>query len=1101
MAIIPRHYEDLGVLHENMLAPRAYYIPSSRRLGRGAQRESSDRFQLLSGTWRFRYHPSAAEVDEGFWEPGYNPDASGFSPMPVPSTWQHQGYDRHQYTNVRYPIPLDPPHVPHENPAGAYITDFDYAPDPAAPTATLVLEGVDSCFYLWVNGHYVGYSQVSHATAEFDVTALVHPGTNRLAVLVLKWCDGTYLEDQDKFRTSGIFRDVYLLKRPASALIDYAVITEAPATVGPGAGAAPATVTVAGRFRGGPVPTEIELADAEGIVVARALLMPVDEASDGRGRCVPAPGDDAGPTYPPDGGLGQPAYTHRAVLMVPYPRLWNAEDPYLYALTLTCPHEIIEDRVGIRQVRTDGPVLLLNGAPIRLRGVNRHDSDPVTGPVVDLEHMRRDLTMMKEHNVNAVRSSHYPNDPRFYQLCDEYGLYVMSEADNESHGTQTQFLADDSWPNTVEQWNARIANDPDWIRPTLDRVRHCVVRERNRPSIISWSAGNECAYGWTLEVALEWIKQVDPTRVTHYESAYYRSKDRRYDYSSIDLYSRMYPGLDEIRDYLDSGPDKPLILVEYSHAMGNGPGDLEDYWRIIRDDDRVCGGFIWEWCDHTVRAGTTGEGRPIHLYGGDHGETVHDGNFCVDGLVSSERVPHPGAREMWNVQRPARVTGLDLDGGRLTIRNDLDFTDLRDFAELSFELTCDGQVLADGPLPLPGAIAPRTTTTLPLPPAIGDLLPACGRCFLTVSYRLAHDGPGLRAGHGLGFDELALETADPRHREAARMLDAARTAGATTACATRAPARTGDCAGSGAVRIEEDATGLSVSGQGFTYVFDKRTGLPARMRVGEVELLERPTELNIWRAPTDNDRRIRVTWERARYDQARAHAYTTSATTQGEGVVVNSHIALVAPTVQPILRCEARWRVGPDGGLLLELTGERDPEFPALPRLGLRMFLPQEMNRVGYFGLGPQESYIDKHRSARHGHFEADVDELFVNYLRPQENGSHADCELLTLTGARARLTVAAAPAVSFNASHYTQEALTGARHDVELRPCGHTVLCLDAQMAGIGSASCGPALQERYRAQATDVSLTLLLSPSAASTAQRPAQPSPMNPTTRSTR
>ena len=473
-------------------------------------------------------------------------------------------------------------------------------------------------------------------------------------------CDGTYLEDQDKFRTSGIFRDVYLLSRPESALFDYSVTT----ALGPDA----ATVTVSAAFLGSPAPAALSLHDAEGGLVASGSLAPVG-AGEGTD-------DDAG-----DGDVVGP--THRAELTVADPRPWNPEDPYLYTLTISTDHEVITDRVGLREVDIADVVLRLNGRPLTLRGVNRHDSDPVTGPAVDLEHMERDLALMKRHNINAVRSSHYPNDPRFYQLCDEYGLVVMSEADVESHGTQARVLADPSWPSQVEHWNEPIADNPAWTEATLDRVRSCVIRERNRPSIIAWSAGNECGYGCTFEAALKWIKQFDPTRVTHYESAYYRDSKRTYDYSNIDLYSRMYPALEEIRDYLDSDPDKPFILVEYCHAMGNGPGDLEDYWEMILTEDRMCGGFVWEWCDHTVRAGTTDDGRPIHLYGGDHGEELHDSNFCVDGLVSSERVPHAGLRELWNVQRPARVVAYDQARGELTIRNLLDFTDLDQYATRS----------------------------------------------------------------------------------------------------------------------------------------------------------------------------------------------------------------------------------------------------------------------------------------------------------------------------------------------------------------------------------------------------------------------------------
>ena len=1015
--IVPRHYEDLSVLHENTLPTRAYYVPRSAPGGDPVDRESSDRFQLLNGDWDFRYHSSVRDITDAFHAPDARP--AGFAPIRVPGTWQHQGHDAHQYTNVRYPIPLDPPYVPQDDPAGAYLTDFEYAPDPAAPVVTLTFEGVDSCFYVWLNGVYVGYSQVSHATAEFDVTGPVVPGRNRLAVLVLKWCDGTYLEDQDKFRTSGIFRDVFLLKRPAAMLFDYFTTTRLDSSG--------AEVLVRAAFRGGDVPTRLELADADGAPVADAVLEPFG-------------GDDR--------------FTHRAVMTVPEPRPWSAEDPYLYRLTLVCPDEVIEDRVGLREVRTDGPVLLVNGAPVTLRGVNRHDSDPVTGPAVGLDHIRRDMRLMKEHNINAIRSSHYPNCPQFYQLCDEYGFYVMSEADNESHGTQTQFLADDSWPNVVEHWNRRIANNPDWIEPTLDRVRLCVERDKNRPSIISWSAGNECAYGWTFEVVLLWMKQFDPTRVTHYESAYHRSGDRRYDYSNIDLYSRMYPSPNEIRAHLDSRPDKPFLLVEYCHAMGNGPGDLEDYWRLINADERMCGGFVWEWCDHAVLDGTTADGRPRYLYGGDHGETVHDGNFCVDGLVAPDRTPHPGLFELGNVLRPVRVVDADLAHGTITLRNDLDFTDLADYAEVSYTLTRDGEVVASGPVELPGPVPPHATAAVPL--AIEP--PDDGCCFLTVGYRLVGDRPLLRAGHELGFDEIEVPTAAPRLREAAALLERR----------ARGPEPV----------VEQDDRAIVVRGEGFEYRFDRATGLPSAMTVGGRQLLDRPVEVNIWRAPTDNDRAVRLEWQRARYDRTSTRAYTSSVQAVGGRVLVDATMALVAPTVQPIARMGARWTVDPDGALGLDLSARRDPEFPFLPRFGLRLFLPESMDTVRYFGLGPRESYVDKHRSCRHGMFTGPVADLAEDYIRPQENGSRADCELVELTGPGLALTAVGARRFSFNASVWTQEQLTAARHDVELEPCGSTVLCLDAAMSGVGSNSCGPALGEEYRVDDAELLLDLRLVP-----------------------
>jgi len=1060
--IIPRHYEDLGVLHENTLPARAYYIPASTPPDPSPwKRQDSDRFHLLSGTWRFAYLPSIHDLTVPFWEADAAPAAPAgpaaldFAEVPVPSTWQHTGYDHHQYTNVRYPIPFDPPRVPQDNPCGAYLRDFDYTPDAEAPCAHLVFEGVDSCFYVWLNGAYIGYSQVSHATSEFDVTEHIRPGANRLAVLVLKWCDGTYMEDQDKFRTSGIFRDVYLLGRPRVSLLDYAVTTalghgsvSRAASAGADGAAAPATVEIRASYRGGEVPTRAVLTDRDGVKVASGALEP-DAA---------APSSGMGAT-----GAADTPYTHRLRLEVPTPHPWTAEDPYLYTLTLITPDEAITDRVGLREVSADGVVVRLNGRPTTLRGVNRHDSDPVTGPAVDLAHMERDLRLMKEHNINAVRSSHYPNDPRFYQLCDEYGFYVMSEADNESHGAQARFLADPSWENQVEHWNEPIADNPEWTEATVDRMRLCVHREKNRPSVIAWSAGNECAYGCTFEAALAWVKGFDPTRLTHYESAIYHSSTRAYDFSNLDLYSRMYPRLDEVRDYLDSGPDKPFLLVEYSHAMGNGPGDLEDYWEIIRADERMCGGFVWEWCDHAVAAGTALDGHPIYLYGGDSGEEVHDGNFCVDGLVSPDRVPHSGLAELKNVQRPARVLSYDADAGLLTLRNELDHTDLASYARVSYTLTRDGETLASGDIPLTSPIPPHTEAALALPLAI----PPTGRVHLLITYRLAQNEPLLDAGHELGFDEVALPGADRRHRAVAALDERPAPAGPVTA------RRTGS-------RIDVVAPGLACA-------FDTRTALPTSIRAGSAELLDRPAELTIWRAPTDNDRHIRAEWERAGYHWATARAESLEIVEPAqEGLVtLRGQIAMVAPTLQPALRGTITWIIRGDGDIDLALDMTRAEGFPPLPRLGLRLFLPQAMDRVSYYGLGPGGAYADKRRASRHGEFTASLPEFHEDHIKPQENGSHADCDYVAVVsgedgagggGARLGLSAVGHRPFSFNASPYTAEELASRRHNTELVPCGSTVLTLDAAMAGIGSNSCGPALAERYQVAARDLSLALTL-------------------------
>lgn len=1017
--IVPRHYENLSVLHENTLAPRAYYVPSSAPIDPGPDaRDSSDRLQLLNGRWSFQYFPSIHDLRVRFFERDF--PIGDFDRIPVPSTWQHQGYDHHQYTNIRYPFPLDPPFVPQDNPCGAYVHEFEYQECANAPRVYLNFEGADSCLYVWLNGQYVGYSQVSHATAEFDVTDLIEPGTNRLAVLVLKWCDGSYLEDQDKFRVSGIFGDVYLISRPESVLIDYFTTT----TIAH----ASATVEIRGRYRHGSVPTSVRLLAADGECVASGDLRPFS-------------GDDA--------------YTHRVELTVENPHLWNAEDPYLYTLILTSAHEVVTDRVGIREITVDDVVVRVNGQPIKLRGVNRHDFDPVTGSAIDLAQLKTDLQLMKQHNVNAVRSAHYPNSPRFYQLCDEYGFYVMGEVDNESHGTQSQYLADPAFENQVEHWNEPIADNPDWLEATLDRTRHCVIREKNRPSVVMWSAGNECAYGCTFEAALAWMKQFDPTRLTHYESSFYRDRKRKYDYSNIDLYSRMYPPLNEIHAYLDSDPDKPFILVEYCHAMGNGPGDLEDYQEIITADPRMCGGFVWEWCDHAIYKGDTDDGRPIYYYGGDHGEVIHDGNFCLDGLVYPDRRPHTGLFEFKNVHRPVRALGFDQHTNRLTITNNFDFTDLRGLVHLTCAVVRDGEVLETQRIDIDQSVPPHSEAVLELSPAV----PETGTCRLLVTSHLNHATRWTAPGHELGFDEIPLTNADPRNQKVVALLATAET-------------------GAGRLNVVEDATSVAVESESFRYVFDKRTGLVRTMTVEGLELLDAAAQLNIWRAPTDNDQYIKAEWQRAQYDRASARAYGAKAEQDAGSVTLTFPVAVVAPTIQPILRGEAVWRVTPSGAVHASLSLRRSPSFPPLPRCGIRLFLPSQMSDVTYCGLGPHESYVDKHRASRHAVFESDVSSLHEDYLRPQENGSHAGCDYVILSGGGLSLTAASAQPFSFNASPYTQEELAARAHNFELTRSGSTVLCLDLAQAGIGSNSCGPALAEKYRLDAEDLRFGVTLIP-----------------------
>ena len=993
--IVPRYYENLSVLHENTMPARAYYIPASRRMDNLVEhREESDRMQLLNGTWKFQYFNSIYDIKDSFFEKNY--DTENFDEIQVPSVWQMAGYDTHQYTNIRYPFPFDPPYVPQDIPCGAYVHNFEYSRDEKASKAFLNFEGVDSCFYVWINGSYIGYSQVSHMTSEFDVTDVLQDGTNTVAVLVMKWCDGSYLEDQDKFRMSGIFRDVYILKRPKQAISDYHIKTRIEDML--------AKVEIEMKFYS-PLNVKISIEDRNGAVVA----------------------------------LGSIAEEGTAVLEIASPELWNTENPYLYKLILETENEVIVDHIALRKIEIKDQVIYLNGQKIKFRGVNRHDSDPVTGFTISPEQITTDLTLMKQHNFNAIRSSHYPNAPFFYEMCDKYGFMVIDEADIEAHGPFMIYRKEDTDYNRFKRWNEKIADDPVWEEAIVDRVKLMVERDKNRFCIVMWSMGNESAYGCNFEKALEWTKNFDPDRITQYESARYRNYDETYDYSNLDVYSRMYPALSEIQEYLDKDGSKPFLLVEYCHSMGNGPGDFEDYFQMIQDNDKMCGGFVWEWCDHAIAHGTAENGKTIYAYGGDHGEEIHDGNFCMDGLVYPDRTVHTGLLEYKNVYRPARVISYDKESGELVLHNYLDFDNLKDYVKISYELTQDGLVISKGKLPEVSATPHSEGKT-----NLKINVPVNGKCYLKLIYHLKKEVPLLDEDHILGFDEIEVSKDGAKCKLAEKWLQ-------KTAVDSE-------------LQVNENDTQIHIKGREFAYTIDKRTALFTEMKFAGREYLNHPMELNIWRAPTDNDMYIKSEWKKAHYDKAYTRAYTTEVVQGKHGVKITSHASVVAETVQKILDVTITWKIEAAGKIDADIVVTKDDEFPDLPRFGVRMFLDKKLSDTRYFGMGPQESYCDKHQAASHGLYRADVGDLHEDYIRPQENGSHYDCEYVELNNSRYGIVVSAENAFSFNASYYTQEELEKKTHNYELTESDSVVFCVDYALNGIGSNSCGPVVLDQYR-------------------------------------
>lgn len=994
-------HEDPHILHVGTCPDRSYYLPFADE--EESHTGVSSRVFSLNGEWAFRYFESFDQAVDP--EEGLCFDEEEMGSIPVPSCWQNHGYGRHMYTNVRYPFPVDPPYVPDENPCGLYVRHFDLEEKDQESRWFLNFEGVDSCFYLWVNGEFAGYSQVSHSTSEFELTELLEEGDNTLAVLVLQWCDGSYLEDQDKLRMSGIFRDVYLIARPQAFLRDYFV-----------------KESFAPDFSTAQVTVELT---PEGKPALTASL------------------------YAPDGNLvaTQKAGKDSCVFQVESPVLWNAEHPAQYTLVLETPDECIVQMVGLRKIEVVDGVVLLNGVAIKFRGVNRHDSDPVTGYTISREQALLDLALMKRHNVNAIRTSHYPNAPWFLQMCSEYGFYVIGEADMESHG-----MAMRTGLHSLENY-ADAADDPQFGEAILDRMQRNVIRDKNNAAVVIWSLGNESGWGENFEVAGRWAKEYDPSRLLHYENFLTYHKARKPDFSMLDLYSRMYAPLDQVKDYfagkgLDENlPEKklPFIQCEYIHAMGNGPGDAEDYQQLIMDYPGFCGGFVWEWCDHAVYGGTTPDNRPIYRYGGDFGEFPHDGNFCMDGLVYPDRTPHTGLLEYKNVIRPIRARRSPQRPDAFILHNYLDFTNAEDFLEASYEISQDGEVLYGGTLELPH-LPPHGEAEVVLP-----ALPEGGVCTLVFSYVTKEAGDFCTAGHALGFDEITL------HDEPF-FLDA--------------PAE-------GPVEVEETTGAVVLTGEQFRYVFNKHTGLFDSLVWQNRNYLDLPMGWNLYRAPTDNDQFVRHQWELVGYHRPTVKVYGAQVSRlENGGAAIDCQLSIAALTVSPFLTVNARWTIDAQGRIDASLDCRRDTRFPWLPRFGVRLFLPKDFASVEYFGYGPYESYLDKHQASHLGVYAQAVDAMHEDYLKPQENSSHCGCRYVTLTDGAYSLTASSETPFSMNVSPYTQEELAEKKHNYELTKSGHTVFCLDYKMSGVGSNSCGPQLLPQYRLEEEDFTFRFTLMP-----------------------
>ncbi|MBC8081342.1 MAG: DUF4981 domain-containing protein [Gorillibacterium sp.] len=1011
MISIDKYWENPNVLQINREQPRAYYIPyGDAASAQKRKRGRSPFFQTLNGSWKFRYVPSVLEVRENFYEAAA--DVSAWDDLIVPSCWQTNGYDQLHYTNVNYPFPCDPPYIPDDNPAGLYVREFNVSETWNDKEQYIVFEGVNACFYLWINGTFVGYSQGSRIPAEFLASPYLKSGANRIALLVLKWCDGTYLEDQDCWRYSGIYRDVYLLAREKSHVRDVFNRQEISADY------SSATLRTELETTGS-LNVKAELRDANGLLAAKA-----EAVIDGKGTVV---------------------------LNIEHPTLWNAETPYLYELYLFAGGETLHFQVGFRKVEIVDAVFKINGRAVKLKGVNRHDSHPTLGQTIPLNHMIKDLLLMKQHNVNTIRTSHYPNDPRFLELCNEYGFYLIDEADLECHGL-------DNTGNWADGHINILSENADWRDAFLDRAIRMLERDKNQPSIVIWSLGNESGFGDNHIAMAEWIKLRDDSRPIHYEGA--PGTDTAGDrVKSFDMDSWMYGSVERCEEYgQNEANTKPLFLCEYSHAMGNGPGDLKNYWDVFYAYPKLMGGCVWEWTDHGVAAETE-DGQSYYAYGGDFGDKPNDGNFCIDGLVTPDRKPHTGLLELKKVIAPVRVEADDLRLGKLKLTNLYDFIDLS-HVSLSWKLERQGELLTQGHVWQLEA-GPHESQIITLPyewPSQPD------GCVLTLSLWLNRDMPWAAIGHELTFHQEELSFADEMGAGAEEPL---------------LPVGSVVASRSEAVKASEQEGVLHIRGFDFHHAFDLARGRFIKISQHGLDRIAAPVIFNIWRAPIDNDMHIRRTWQAKGFDRANMKVYSCEWNANNTSIEITVDFSLGGYIQNPLLSGKIVWRIESTGEIHFRTDVKVDEELPYLPRFGLQLTLPKGNEEVEYYGYGPHESYVDKCQSVKLGKYLLSVDQMFENYVMPQENGSRFGTTWAIVSNELGMgLKFHAKESFSFNASHYTPHDLTNALHTYELKKRKETIVHLDYKMSGVGSNSCGPELLDAYRFKEKEFSFELSLAP-----------------------
>ena len=986
--------------------------------------ESSPWRISLDGRWRFLLLDSPHAADAAFVATDF--DDGGWDGLDVPISWTLQGHGAPAYTNVLMPFATEPPAVPAQNPTGLFRRRFVIPAAWSGRRVTLTIGSAESVVYAWVNGMPVGMGKDSRLPSEFEITEQLVAGENTLALAVVQWSDATWLEDQDQWWLPGLHRSVSLTCTAPTWIADLAL---QPALGEAGAATLDAELRVG--FSTAPESgwkVEFELCDARDKSLAK--VTDVDVPIFRRGAPVLELVD----------GYVFPGHVARAQLALRGIAAWSHETPLLHRVvaTLRDPsgaiREVVSQRVGFRAVAVRDNQLLVNGQPVSIVGVNRHEWDDVRGRTVTLEGMRRDLELMKQHHINSIRCSHYPNDERFYDLCDELGLYVIDEANLETHA----------------RWSS-LCHDARYQTAMIERGTRMVLRDRNHACVIAWSLGNESGYGAAHDAMAAWIRRVDPTRPLHYEGAI--GKNLHAAAPVTDLVCPMYPEIDEIVAWSRARKDRrrPVILCEYSHAMGNSNGSLADYFAAFERERGLQGGFVWEWCDHGIRRETP-DGRTYWAYGGDFGETVHDANFCCDGLVGPDRTPHPAMEELKTLAQPVRVRALDAKRGRIGIENRRWFSGLGDLAA-RFAVEVDGKVVQRGALKLP-AVPPRGRAALRVPLKRPALLPG-QTCTLHLEFKLRRATPWAPAGFAMAWAQLALPFA------------------ARAAAAKKSTAKP-RVAGSVAIAASERA--IECVGDDFALLVDRDAAAIASFAWRDHAILESGPVATCWRAPTDNDglrqgwmrdvQGVLRSWRLLGLDRLERRATGVRFSTARDGAArLRLDAELVGADPSQRARHRQQIRIEPSGVLHVVDTIEIPAAWSDVPRVGVVMRLPGEFSQLAWLGLGPHETYPDRKASGRFGRFAGTVAEQYVPYVVPQEHGHHTETRWLSLaTDDGVGVLIACAKPVGFSASQYRAQDLSAALHTPDLVAHGETVLHLDAAHRGLGTGSCGPDTLPRYR-------------------------------------